>query len=243
VHPVELVRAALEQAHRGRSPAAIGRELGVPRETVRGWIRRGDSPSGSTCPRCGAHHDLAELAGSYAYLLGLYLGDGCLSEHMRGVYRLRIVLDTAYPGIIEEAAAAILSIRGRPAHVLQRESACVQVSSYWRAWPCLFPQHGPGAKHRRPIVLQDWQGTLVEQWPGLLLRGLIHSDGCRFLNTGRNWSSPRYSFSNHSDDIRAIFCAACDVLGLRWTEARPHTIYVSRKTDVAVLDELVGPKR
>jgi hypothetical protein len=28
------------------------------------------------------------------------LGDGCISAHRRGVYKLRIVLDIAYPGIV-----------------------------------------------------------------------------------------------------------------------------------------------
>ena len=41
--------------------------------------------------------------------------------------------------------------------------------------------------------------------------------------------------------IRAIFCRACDELGLRWTTA-PHPVYVSRKLDVARLDEFIGPK-
>ncbi len=61
------------------------------------------------------------------------------------------------------------------------------------------------------------------------------------MNTGRNWAYPRYSFSNRSADIRAIFCAACDALDLHWTLA-PHTVYVSRMRDVARLDEFVGPK-
>ena len=41
------------------------------------------------------------------HLLGLYLGDGCISAHARGVYRLRIVLDVKYPGIIAAATAAL----------------------------------------------------------------------------------------------------------------------------------------
>ena len=40
------------------------------------------------------------VAASYVYLLGLYLGDGYISEHRRSVYRLRIVLDVKYPEII-----------------------------------------------------------------------------------------------------------------------------------------------
>ncbi len=117
----------------------------------------------------------------------------------------------------------------------------VVLSVYSKWWPCVFPQHGEGRKHERPITLAEWQAQLVDQHPGPLLRGLIHSDGCRFINTGTNWSHPRYSFSNRSADIRRIFCDACDRLGLRWTLA-PHTVYVSRKYDVARLDELVGPK-
>jgi hypothetical protein len=71
---------------------------------------------------------------------------------------------------------------------------------------------------------------------------LIHSDGHRFVNTGRNWSNPRYAFTNTSADIRAIFVAACGALGLRTTFARPNKVYVSRKADVARMDEFVGPK-
>ncbi len=70
---------------------------------------------------------------------------------------------------------------------------------------------------------------------------MIHSDGCRFINTGRKWSHARYAFSSRSADIRKIFCDACDLLGVHWTVA-PHTVYVSRKDDVAVLDRFIGPK-
>src|SRR5439155_23868193 len=89
--------------------------------------------------------------------------------------------------------------------------------------------------------MQSWQVSLVTQHPDLLLRGLIHSDGCRFINTGRKWRHPRYRFDNLSSDIRRIFCDACDLLGLRWTEA-PRTVYVSRMADVARMDEFIGPK-
>jgi hypothetical protein len=121
------------------------------------------------------------------------------------------------------------------------EYSNVEVSAYSKSWPCLFPQHGPGRKHHRAIELAEWQRELVARDPRPLLRGLIHSDGCRFINTGRQWSHPRYSFSNLSDGIRQIFCDACDLLALHWTTAG-NTIYVSRKADVATLDGFIGPK-
>jgi hypothetical protein len=126
--------------------------------------------------------------------------------------------------------------------VLLTVSNCYEVFAYSKSWPCLIPQTGTGMKHTRPIQLATWQREWVSLLPELLLRGLIHSDGCRFINTGRQgWRSPRYSFSNASADIRRLFCEACDQLGLRWSLA-PRTVYVSRKADVARMDEFVGPK-
>lgn len=199
-----------------------------------------------TCRRCGHPvHTAWTLPPRYAYLLGLYLGDGSISSYARGVYRLRITLDTRYPGIIASAAQSVGELRGVSASVFKRRNQnCVDVSSYWKSWPCLLPQHAAGRKHEREIALTYWQQALVDRWPDQLIRGLIHSDGCRFINTGRgNWRCPRYTFSQASADIRRIFCDACEQLGLHWTRAGERTIYVSRKADVAILDGFIGPKR
>jgi hypothetical protein len=48
---------------------------------------------------------------SYAYLLGVYLGDGCLGE-VGTSWSLRITLDEAYPGIIDSCCEAIEVLRG-----------------------------------------------------------------------------------------------------------------------------------
>ncbi len=176
------------------------------------------------------------------YLLGLYLGDGYLAAHPRGVYKLRLTLDAAYPCIIFEAAAAMNHVLPMSkVNTRLRPSGDVEVYSYSKSWPCFFPQHGPGKKHLRGIALADWQEQLVQRAPHLLLRGLIHSDGCRFLNTGRGWCHPRYSFSNRSSDIRRIFTDTCSLMDLHWTTSG-YTVYVSRKADVRTLDRLIGPK-
>lgn len=243
-HPASIVLGAQRLAAQGLNATEISRRIGVPRPTVRDWLYgKTPRPPADHCPRCDSTHAaIDELLPEYVYLLGLYLGDGCISTHPRGVYRLRITLDTAYPGIIAAAEAAIRAVLPRSTVGQVRKEGCVEVCSYSKVWPCLFPQHGPGKKHERPIVLQPWQSDLVRQHPELLLRGLIHSDGCRFINTGRkNWRCPRYSFSNRSDDIREIFCQACELLGLRWTTC-PYTVYVSRRDDVAILDGFIGPK-
>jgi hypothetical protein len=212
-------------------------------------------PDGSrrpVCPACGrSDHDRSKLGPAYVHLLGLYLGDGTISPHRRDVYRLRVFLDKKYPRIVDECAASMKQTMPRnKVHRLLTPSNCYSVSAYSRSWPCLFPQHGPGVKHTRPIYLAPWQQELAETWPDRLLKGMIQSDGCRFINTGRGgWRQPRYVFSNVSTDVTSIFCSACDCMGLRWTDAFPKSetaavaIYVSRKADVARLDEFVGPKR
>ena len=118
-------------------------------------------------------------------------------------------------------------------------------------WPDLFPQMGPGRKHERPNVLTPWQREIVECHPWPFVRGLIHSDGCRTINrftthlpSGRvaEYAYPRYFFSNLSADIRGLFCASCERLGLRWTQSNHRNISISHRTSVALLDENVGPK-
>jgi hypothetical protein len=245
MHAADVVDTALVLADRGMNATEIGRQLGVPRATVRDWLKRAvpHVPAGGGSAGCRTDHRFAELPPEYVYLLGLYLGDGSISPGPRQVCRLRLSLDARYPGIIGDCAAAIARVA--PANRVGQIShgTWVVVYCYSKEWPCLFPQHGPGKKHERPIRLTAWQTELVHRWPDRLIRGLIHSDGCRFQNTGTNWSWPRYSFTNHSDDIRSILCSTCDVMGIRWTAAGPYTVYISRKADVAALDAFIGPKR
>lgn len=245
VHSIGTVERFVALRELGLGARRIARELDIPLSTARDWcagrVPRRLEPG--KCPRCGADaHDHDALDGSYAQLLGLYLGDGCLSAHRRGVFKFRLVLDAAYAGIIDEARAVIEDVIGKPADVWPKPDNCVEVYAYSKTWPCLFPQHGRGKKHLRPIELHDWQVELVRRYPMAFLRGLIQSDGCRFENTGRDgWRAPRYAFYNLSDDIIALFCWACELVGVRWTESG-NTIYVSRKADVARLDEHIGPK-
>jgi hypothetical protein len=189
---------------------------------------------------------------SYAYLLGLYLGDGCVVRHARTT-RLVIMLDGAYPRIIGAAAAAMRAAGlGRPVSVLAvKNSRAIAVQSYSGTWPEVFPQAAPGRKHERPIVLADWQRAIVDAHPRPFLRGLIHSDGCRCVNrfktklpSGRvaEYEYPRYFFSNLSADIRALFCEYCERLGVRWTQSNHRNISVSHRRSVAILDGFIGPK-
>jgi hypothetical protein len=242
------VDEVLRLSRTGLGAREVALQTGVSRATVTRWLR-GGTPVPDLRPRCdrcaGPLHEPASKA-AYAYLLGLYLGDG----HVSGSYSwtLTIACDQSYPGIIREARTAITDVLpGKYTSVTRREgTGLMRVRAYDRAWPCLFPQHGPGRKHARPIILADWQAEIVREHPGRLLRGLIHSDGWRGLNRvhvkGRDYAYPRYQFSNRSDDIRRLFTDTCDLMGIAWRPWGCWHISVARRDAVSLLDEHVGPK-
>jgi hypothetical protein len=160
-----------------------------------------------------------------------------------------VFLDAAYPVIALECSAAMsLTLpSSKPGTYRHRDANMFEVSSYSRHWACVIPQRGTGMKHLRKIALDGWQRMIVARYPQRLLRGLIHSDGCRTMNTIRHpkktYSYPRYFFTNRSDDIRRIFCDACDQLGIEWRQNNRFDVNVARRDSVALMDSFIGPKR
>jgi transcriptional regulator with XRE-family HTH domain len=230
---------------RGVPDREIAERTGVPRRTVADW-RHGRTPDRMsrlrTCAVC-AGRPLALPRDEYVYLLGMYLGDGHISPGPRA-HRLRFSLDAAYPQIVSACASALERLlTGKSAWVKHRRtSRCVDVVMYSKHWPCLFPQHGPGRKHQRSIVLEPWQRDLLAEAHRSFLRGLIHSDGCRVVANDRGRPSVRYHFLNKSEDIKSLFCESLTALGLSWTRPSKRDVAVYRKADTAFLDGFIGPK-
>ena len=248
--PADDVRRVADMLDQGLSQAEVARRTGIPRPTVREWAaigitnvlaRRTRLHSADQSVSC--RWVLEAPAAPYAYLLGLYLGDGCLSLHRAGVYRLRIALDERYPSIIDECEVAMAQILPNTVGRVAGQG-CVSVNAYSRHWPCLFPQHAAGRKHLRPIRLEAWQDRIaLDEEPRMLLRGLVHSDGYRGTNRikGR-YAYPRYVFSNRSGDIRRIFADACGRVGVCTTQCGQWQLSVARKKDVELFDTFIGPK-
>jgi len=231
--------------------------LGVSIGAIRHWRcgrrRRGaasDDPARAPirlCPRCDG---LAVDEGTYAYLLGLYLGDGYLTAGRRGVYGLSLMCGNDWPGLIDAAQAAMSRVVPTSKVFRVPRPGCTEVKSWSKHWACLFPQHSSGRKHSRVIALEPWQQTIVAAFPGEFARGLFHSDGCRVTNQvtrklpagEKHYSYPRYFFSNESADILRLCGDVPDLLGVAWRYSRRNAISVARRDAVARLDEFVGPK-
>lgn len=235
----------------GLSDYEIARRSGVSRGTVQRWRRLGISEPVVEAPLKIHPEDWADHAReTYSYLLGQYLGDGYISTNGR-CFTLTVTCDRKYPGIVASVVEAIAEFSPRyPSTRSVKNTAAIRVAATWKAWPLFFPQHGPGSKLDRKIELVDWQVTIVDEHPEAFLRGLIHSDGSRCMNTfqmklkdgPKEYSYPRYFFTNYSADIQAIFCRTCDRLGIRWSRSNWRNISISHRESVALLDRFVGPK-
>jgi hypothetical protein len=253
MHPPAVREEALRLVAAGLNDCEISRRMGIPRATIRDWRRpsyvpRASAPPRQTCPRCWrTAKPMSFLPEDYAELLALYLGDGCISEHPRTA-RLRIALDSKYPEIIREARMLLercFPYNGIDA-VLAHGGSCTHLSLYCSHLPCLFPQHGPGAKHKRTISLEPWQWELIELAPWAFLRGCIRSDGCAFVNRTGAYEYLSYDFCNMSWDIVQLFIRTCELVGVRYratgSPGRAWRVRVNRRESVNRMLEHVGLK-
>ncbi|SIO85424.1 helix-turn-helix domain-containing protein [Nocardiopsis sp. JB363] len=264
MHSRETVDKALRLRSLGWTQQHIAFACGVSQRAVSHWVngRRRNLASEhkrvSYCPRC-SEASIHEEA--YAYLLGAYFGDGHLTENKNrlGLYTLWIYYDNKYPQLISYCQAAIEAVFPVKACTVDR-SGCTAIKACSKHWTCILPQHGPGKKHERPMVLEPWQQRIVDEHPEALIRGLIHSDGCRVVNRIRKkcpageveyYEYPRYHFTNTSKGIIDICTRTLDRLGIAWkihvNKLEPvhrdtHVVSISRKEAVARMDAFVGPK-
>jgi hypothetical protein len=220
----ENVKKLLDE---GLNSIEITKLTGLPSSTIRDWRRR--PPKSLTgeiryrdivdCENCietltSVKERIIEdetLHSTYSYLLGLYLGDGCISTHPR-TYRLRIALDKKYDKLNEYAKKALEKIFIKNSVCVVYAEGCINLSVYYRGLPNVFPHTGKGKKHDRRIVLEQWQKDILD--PTQFLKGLFHSDGCYYLSKGKGY----YNFTNFSKDIIELYKTSCNTLGIDYTE-------------------------
>ena len=247
----EVVGNILRLCRSGLSTHEVARRTGVSQGTVARWAR-GEVPQrplhGRGCRDCGGGGPRLASAVDYAYVLGLYLGDGCLSHQGTSVC-LRVAFDAAYPSLITEACRAIGEvIPGQRSSLYKRpQQACIVAERLQPPLGVPVPSARTGPQtqathrarrlataHREPAhrPLSPWPDPL--RW--MARRNRVHVKG-------RDYVYPRYQFSNRSDDIRKIFTDACDHLGVAWRPWGRWHISIARRDAVALLDGHVGPKR
>jgi hypothetical protein len=124
----------------GNDQSHIARLTEIPRGTVKDCIKRFRSlkqfnedrltkpkePSSLNELREGAY--TKDVGEAYAYLLGIYLGDGYINKEPR-TYKLRISLDTKYPTIIKTCVKTIETLLPfNKVGIVKTQYNCVEVA-------------------------------------------------------------------------------------------------------------------
>lgn len=197
----------------------------------------------------------------YSFILGLYLGDGCISKNKS--FSLDIYLDKKYDKMNKYVSFCYGELFGRKATITDRSthnsnSNCIVVKYSNPNLDILFPHTGVGMKHLRKIELHEWQKEIIN--PIEFIKGLIYSDGS-FYYDKRN-KKYFYNFTNCSDDITNMFVKYLNKLGVFSTSTKEknlnktstyegkniiartlaNNVNIYRIEDVKKLHDLIGDK-
>ena len=147
-----------------------------------------------------------------AYIIGVALGDGNLTNPNGRATRLRITCDPKYPQLIVKFRSALQTLfPENRVGIIRRPDGCVDVSCFsnhlegllgWRA--------GNGPKIRQGARVPDW--ILVDRAFSIeCLRGLIETDGTVYIDRGY----PMVMFTTASPKLAEDFARMVTRLGFR----------------------------
>jgi hypothetical protein len=120
-----------------------------------------------------------------AYLIGVGLGDGSLSNPSGRATCLRISCDTKYPQLIEKFTSALNYILPESkVYLVKTPSRCVVLNSYSNYWEGILGwKVGHGSKFKQKVRMPDWIWC-QERYVKACLRGLIETDGSIYYDRG-----------------------------------------------------------
>ncbi len=246
----------------GMKISEIVKTTGLTRSCINNWINRG-SPKNEHMSNISDNIQRnpidvliemssiineVELYSAYSFVLGMYLGDGCIQE-INNSTQLTFSLDKKYERLNEYVMNVSNQVFGKNPSIYDRSvnrgqksiSNCINVKYCRKNLNLLFPQHGKGKKHTRTIELLEWQRLIINDMS--LCQGLFFSDGSYYLdNVNNKWM---YSFTNKSNGIINILSQALERLNIRYNiRDRKSSIVLTVKyqDDVRRLHEMIGDK-
>jgi DNA-binding transcriptional regulator WhiA len=120
-----------------------------------------------------------------AYIIGVAIGDGNLSNPNGRSVRLRISCDTKYPEIIKEISSSLkVILPENKVSLVKKKCNCVDISCYSRYWEkWLGWKHNKGPKYEQSIKIPKWIKNNSE-YSESCLKGLFQTDGCIYFDRG-----------------------------------------------------------
>jgi len=126
-----------------------------------------------------------KLSGHLAYIIGVAIGDGNLSNPTGRSVRLRISCNTEYQEIIKEISSSLKIILPKnKVSYIKRKCKCLDISSYsknWEKW--LGWKFDKGPKHKQNINIPEWI-KIDPKYSKSCLKGLFQTDGSIYHDRG-----------------------------------------------------------
>src|SRR5690348_3326767 len=151
---VDIAQSLSDLGVLDRENAAI---CGVSVAAIRHWRRGSRRSGGEDPPRCPRCHDRPLDERAYAYLLGLYLGDGHLILGRKGVWVLSITCCDGWPGIMEQTRLAMSAVMPSSKVFARARTGCTDIKSHVQALAVPVP----AARARQETPAQDRAGTVA----------------------------------------------------------------------------------
>jgi len=140
-----------------------------------------------------------------AYVIGLALGDGNLSNPNGRAVRLRITCDTRYKNLIKRACLAIKKLLPEnKVSIIKRAKTFCDISCYsnrWEDW--LGWKAKQGSKYKQKVSIPTW---IIENKTYSIhcLRGLLETDGSIYIDRGYKMVNFVTIIPTLADDVMRI---------------------------------------
>ncbi|MBI5221706.1 MAG: hypothetical protein HY979_02795 [Candidatus Magasanikbacteria bacterium] len=172
--------------------------------------------------------------GKLAYLIGLAIGDGNLSNPNGRAVRLRITCDNKYPKLRQRIIEVIQEIMPKnKVAIAVRKQNCCDVSCYSNQWEKLLgwkAKNGP--KHKQNIKIPTWILN-NKKFSIECLRGLIETDGSVYSDRGYimvNFVTIMPKLANEVLKMIVRLNFKANLYKIKTKNADKHTIRISKRT-------------
>jgi hypothetical protein len=153
-----------------------------------------------------------------AYVIGLALGDGNLSQVSRAI-RLRITCDLKYPNLIETIQKSLQIIAPQnKVGIAKKRGNCLDIYCYSNQWPKVLGWN-VGSKISQNVTVPSWI-RMRQEYSKACLRGLFQTDGCLYYDSGYQMAA----FTSHISSL------AENVIGMIQSLGFKPTIYERKYT-------------
>ena len=143
-----------------------------------------------------------------AYIIGVAIGDGNLSNPNGRAVRLRVTCDFKYPNIIERISSSIHTLLPtNKVSMIKRAATYCDISCYSNKWEKYLGWKAKnGSKFKQNVSIPRWIIQDKQYYPACL-RGLLETDGSIYLDRGYKMVNFVSNIPNIVKDVMKMFHA------------------------------------